>query len=789
MVNMGYNINKMNSKNKKLIAVFLIILILMPTVLLSVPKQAQADGLPVFDKIGAFIKSLILGKEVVVATATTATAAQTTGINAIKIKEWSAELVRQVLMGVARKLLAQMTQSTVNWINTGFHGQPLFLERPGSFFKDIAKSEIKNLVSTIGYDSARFPFGKDAAINTIEGFKSTFEQNAQYSLSKVTNDPVLLNNFRNNFDVGGWDGFILKTRPQNNPIGFNMMYGDYLARQLQGTDSNQASIIKDTLAQGQGFLSPQTCPDNPEYNNLKNEFQKPTSFKFEPQPGNTTQEYCATTFPEYVEYTECSLYGSGTFNSSLCLSESRGYRQNPELGTCLAKANTEYNAAKTAWEKKNTCPSGLVSTTPGSVVGNQIMKALVGPYETTGLAAAMGNSLSAIFDALLNKFMSSGLNALGGNKNQADTSDDFDYLGNTLGSPSDGGTVFGGPDEEIVLGTFKKTLQNAIENANQELKLIDNITLSSAPNDSATSSSGIFQIFAEIWPKVEELDMCLPGPNIGWQDRVQTEIEKNSQGLQIKMSDEDPAKVTAAKAADDGLKSAISSFKDWVSNKINLELPSSRNYLNAVNSIKTIYGQMDELSARKNVILETLIKLQSIQADLDVMPTQPVVGSEKEKILIRLKQRIDGMIVDVSNTTTVNDMKNALADAKDKLASLDGLITKCIAERIAKGWAVPGGEGSEFNNGVPSFANNSKTEQQLFCSLPIVGGYSHGPFKNTEGVSYPEIPLVNAKNVYPDSSGVSDTPHIDIAISCDVVSKTSATDYKKNLPGTIFPIR
>ena len=155
---------KILSKNKtvqKTISIILIIGILAPTVLFSAPKKAQA--IPVTEYgWSAIFKNIFLGST---AGSSGLTAANTSVTTALAIKTWAAELLKQVLRAFARRLLAQMTQSTVNWINSGFHGAPLFVESPGSFFKDIAKYEIKNLVNTIGYDNNRFPFGKSFAIN------------------------------------------------------------------------------------------------------------------------------------------------------------------------------------------------------------------------------------------------------------------------------------------------------------------------------------------------------------------------------------------------------------------------------------------------------------------------------------------------------------------------------------------------------------------------------------------------------------------------------------------------
>ena len=83
---------------------------------------------------------------------------------------------------------------------------------------------------------------------------------------------------------------------------------------------------------------------------------------------------------------------------------------------------------KGVWAMTNTCPDGLVNTTPGSVVANQIIGAMGSKGRQGELASAMGNSLAAIFDALLIKFMDDGLNALFDKVSPPEpVGDDFNY--------------------------------------------------------------------------------------------------------------------------------------------------------------------------------------------------------------------------------------------------------------------------------------------------------------------------------------------------------------------------
>src|SRR3989344_750482 len=347
---------KIITKNKtiqKFTSSLIIIFMLMPAVFLSFgPRQAEAVnpvGVPTNDFTVQIIGWKTIAKEV-----------------------W-----KQLMMSLARRLINKVTQSTINWINSGFHGNPLFLENPQSFFKDIAKYEVRNLVDTFGYDSRRFPFGRDFALNIIDSYRRQLEDNAEYTLSKVINDPLLLERYRNDFNVGGWNGFLINTQyPQNNYLGFQMLATEELARKVQGLSQTAGEKVQTALAQGQGFLSPQMCQTNDKYNNLHNEFNAPTfnTGKWEKEnPFN----------PPACEGLEC-------------LSSDANYEE--EYKAKEAAAIKAWNDPKGA-NGANVCPprrdgsSGLANTTPGTVVANQIIQSVQNPTTLKQLAVNSGSTI------------------------------------------------------------------------------------------------------------------------------------------------------------------------------------------------------------------------------------------------------------------------------------------------------------------------------------------------------------------------------------------------------------
>ncbi len=70
-----------------------------------------------------------------------------------------------IAYALAKMVLAQMTQSMVNWINSGFNGNPTFLTNPTTFFGNIANTQLKQVVNNSMYNSSIFV--QQAARNVV----------------------------------------------------------------------------------------------------------------------------------------------------------------------------------------------------------------------------------------------------------------------------------------------------------------------------------------------------------------------------------------------------------------------------------------------------------------------------------------------------------------------------------------------------------------------------------------------------------------------------------------------
>ncbi len=735
-----------NKKSQKFISSLLVIAILLPSLIVfSMPKKAEAftfTDLPAFaQRIATNIQKAFSNvKDIFIASSTG-------GTFAIKVKEFAKALLREIAMVIARKALQEMTKSTVNWINAGFHGSPLFLENPSSFFEDITKSQIKAVVNKYGYDSVRYPFGKDFSINIIKSYNSSTEETTVHTLSKVIQDPATLYNYQNNFNTGGWNAFFINNLyPQNNYLGFQML----ATEQLQDQIDAKAEKTETALDQGQGFLSPQTCPSNPKYNNGYNEFNRPSFNNAEWEKNNSYN----------LEQNAPACY-SNPPNQELCEQQATAYD---------AIYEGKRSGTKALWSVDNTCPDGLVNTTPGAVVANQITTALTSQFRQGEINQAIGSAMSSILSALLNRLLDKGLNALASKSNPKPPGDNFTYNGLTLGSqPTTGGTndIWDfGPDQPIALPDFKKTVENSLENTTKELMLMTNDT----PNE---SGPGILQLFGQTWPKVQRLDICQPGPDFGWQDRM----DKETTGVFEKLSIGENEAPASAIAIVKELQFAVSFFKNWINTQMLNALPSSSSNIDAVNDLKNLDQELEQLIPAINIKKQAVSRLQAIKTNLDAI-TDATPGSAEEETLVSLWKQYEAIKDIIANDVTLQNTKNNLAIAKDRSVNLDKLITQCATERTIKGWANPGGAASILEGKAEA------TEQSVFCDSPIVGGYSHGGFINAGDiadpkipVTYPRIPLVNAQGIAIGDSTVN------ISMSCSVIFRASTLDYKGSLPG------
>ncbi len=164
------------------------------------------------------------------------------------------ELLRDIpLKSIAwrakQMVIAKITDDTVNWINSGFEGDPAFIENPQYFFADVANEVTGQFIDELGAGFLCQPFSLQIQIAIATPY---------YYRSQCTVLDVIDNYdaFLDDFSQGGWAGWISITQnPQNNPYGAYLLARDELNRRITEKKQN----VKDDVSQGGGFLSLKTC--------------------------------------------------------------------------------------------------------------------------------------------------------------------------------------------------------------------------------------------------------------------------------------------------------------------------------------------------------------------------------------------------------------------------------------------------------------------------------------------------------------------------------------------------
>ena len=144
-------------------------------------------------------------------------------------------------------VIVTIADSTIAWIQSGFEGQPVFVDDPTKLFQDIADYELETFLGTLGGGFLCQPFESYVTLGLVDSYTQTYSTQAKCTLDQVQgNIDSFLNGDSFNYDM--W--FAVTQNPANNP------YGSYLMAQGEAQNRIGASIgqVQLELDWGNGFL-------------------------------------------------------------------------------------------------------------------------------------------------------------------------------------------------------------------------------------------------------------------------------------------------------------------------------------------------------------------------------------------------------------------------------------------------------------------------------------------------------------------------------------------------------
>ncbi len=183
-------------------------------------------------------------------------------------------LYKGLAAALVKIALQKMTSDLVNWINSGFEGNPAFPTNPGAMMLDFADQVSGEFLSNQGALSQLLcsPFSLDVRLSIALNLQSNRRQyactlsniynNAKNGPSLTVNGKSIQGFVNGDFNQGGWPAFLeMTTNPANN------VYGSYI---MADSDIRQAIALKQNSVQadiaiGGGYMSWTKCTDTKTY--------------------------------------------------------------------------------------------------------------------------------------------------------------------------------------------------------------------------------------------------------------------------------------------------------------------------------------------------------------------------------------------------------------------------------------------------------------------------------------------------------------------------------------------
>lgn len=396
---------------------------------------------------------------------------------------------------VTKMLLQKITVSTVEWINNGFEGKPLFLQDPGKFFGDIGKNEFLKFKSEID-DPYLYPFGRNFLKNQVLSLNNRFNENARYSLNELiqqTTPQYDAISFGTNFSYGGWAAWNALTQvPANNPLGFNIIATTEISARLKGTTFSKGEEVQSVLDQSGGFLGDERCVE-PE--GLTRAEHNAALIKGEKEYEGSTYDNDRDGIPDDIDGSvniDPNDYdGDGVPNGvdSTPNHEIKGRFTGYIIGTCKK------------WEY----------VTPGKLIAESATKVIGYPDNNILAADDLNSAIAAIMDALLNRWTADIANKGFANFDTEGANGAFIY-------DEDNRTT--GAYGQVDLDFPKSFTNSSWLRENPDFNIRTDLT------QALIDEQRIYQqrleeenrVLTDLITTVRQLDYCIPGPHPGWED-------------------------------------------------------------------------------------------------------------------------------------------------------------------------------------------------------------------------------------------------------------------------------
>jgi hypothetical protein len=193
-------------------------------------------------------------------------------------KEDSQRRMEQCFEGIAFTLaknqLTSMARYAINWVNTGFGGDPFFVRNTQNLLTNIEREVFERGVNNLLYTDGAYPYSrafarsfvsnnrlKNSGIDALRDLTSTManfvtDPESYVNLNELEKSTRAISLFQKDFRYGGWNAWMAFTQNDaNNPLGYQMLAQEIIEQERKA----KTTEVKEELLQNDGFLSQKRC--------------------------------------------------------------------------------------------------------------------------------------------------------------------------------------------------------------------------------------------------------------------------------------------------------------------------------------------------------------------------------------------------------------------------------------------------------------------------------------------------------------------------------------------------
>ena len=191
------------------------------------------------------------------------------GVNINLLPSWDA-----IAYCIGNALITYVADSVTNWINSGFNGNPSFVDNPSQFFSDIADqtagSFVQNLIQGATGINICEPFRISVGLSTLDGYNSNFGSQSSCTLQEASeNMQGFLSGDPEFYSVDAM--YAATQNPANNYWGSTIMANNELNLQIY----TESTLARDMLQRNGGYRDVQDCQYSYTYDAQGNQIATP----------------------------------------------------------------------------------------------------------------------------------------------------------------------------------------------------------------------------------------------------------------------------------------------------------------------------------------------------------------------------------------------------------------------------------------------------------------------------------------------------------------------------------